>query len=112
MALYLGFTLMSLLEAFVFFSVAHVRKVARQLDEESQLARKNPPIKKFGDFARLRMLMRRIRRSRRRVEAATAATAANAEEAMTTATPVFTLKAESSNMNDGTEVGDKSAITA
>ncbi|CAK5055104.1 unnamed protein product [Meloidogyne enterolobii] len=47
MALYLGFTLMGLLETIVFLTVEHVRNVARQLDEESQLARKNPPIKKL-----------------------------------------------------------------
>jgi hypothetical protein len=47
MALYLGFTLMGLLETIVFLTVKHVRNVARQFDEESQLSRKNPPIKKL-----------------------------------------------------------------
>lgn len=51
MALYLGFTLMSLMEAMVFFMVAHVRKLARYMDEESAVLRKNPPIKKNASAA-------------------------------------------------------------
>jgi type II secretory pathway component PulJ len=69
MSLYLGFTLMSLLEAIVFFSVAHVRKVVHQLDEESQLARKNPPIRKITALIRLRALVRRVTTQNRVVKA-------------------------------------------
>ena len=59
MALYLGFTLMSLLEAIVFIGVPHIRKVAQLDAESSQLARKNPPIKKFPRLSQMQGLVKK-----------------------------------------------------
>jgi hypothetical protein len=59
MALYLGFTLMSLLEAIVFIGVPHIRKVAQMDAESSLLARKNPPIKKFPRLRQMQGLVKK-----------------------------------------------------
>ncbi|KAI1711142.1 translocon-associated protein (TRAP), alpha subunit domain-containing protein [Ditylenchus destructor] len=51
LSLYVGFTVMSLLEAIAFFAVPQVRKDALQ-DEETLMTRKNPRIKDFPTILR------------------------------------------------------------
>lgn len=47
-SLYIGFTLISLLETIVFFAVPRVRKDAVEQDPEIVKERKNPAIKNFS----------------------------------------------------------------
>uniref|UniRef100_A0A915CV76 Uncharacterized protein n=1 Tax=Ditylenchus dipsaci TaxID=166011 RepID=A0A915CV76_9BILA len=49
LSIYIGFTVMSLVEAVAFFAVPQLRKDAL-LDEETMMERKNPPIKIFQPF--------------------------------------------------------------